>query len=130
MNPNEILADLSKEAADYNHSPASYATLEPYREPILLLRAKYASYEIVTEILVSRGIKVSEATVRRFSRRDNTEMKRLRAEWTAKRKAATTPVSTQATLPQSPPSSEPVPSATPSSSAPISSGILKVTGTA
>ena len=124
MNSNEILVDLVKEAEGYIHSPASYATLEPYREPILLLRAKYASYEIVTEVLVSRGIKVSEATVRRFCRRHNTEMKRLRAEWTAKRKAATAPASTQVATPQHSPDSEPKPAATSPST-----GILKMTGT-
>lgn len=124
MNSSEILTDLTKEAEGYIHSAASYTTLEPYREPILLLRAKYASYEIVTEILVSRGIKVSEATVRRFCRRHNTEMKRLRAEWTAKRKATTAPGPTPTAAPQHSPSSEPTPPITSPST-----GILKMTGT-
>lgn len=91
MSTNEILADLQKEATAYNHTPASYSAIDPYREPILLLRAKYASYEIVTEMLASRGVKVSEATVRRFCRRHNSEMKRLRSELAAKKKAASTP---------------------------------------
>jgi len=124
MSTNEILADLEKEATAYNHTPASYAALDPYMEPILLLRAKYASYEIVTEMLVSRGIKVSEATVRRFCRRHNSEMKRIRTEWANKKKAA----AAASVSPQLPLPGESGTSSNPSISNPLPSGVRKITG--
>jgi hypothetical protein len=45
MNNQELQADLAKVAAEYNHSVLQQAVLENYKDSILLLRAKFASYE-------------------------------------------------------------------------------------
>jgi len=94
MNPTETSAALLKEAAEYTHSPTPQAVLDPFKEAILTLRAKYASYEIVTEMLAKHEVQVSIATVRRFCRRHHGEMKRIRGELLAQKKAASPPVET------------------------------------
>jgi len=80
MNNQELQADLAKVAAEYNHSVLQQAVLENYKDSILLLRAKYASYEKITELLNERDIRVSVATVRKFCRKYLEEAERLRAE--------------------------------------------------
>ncbi len=80
MNHEVIHAELSTIATEYNHSVQQQSLLETYKDPILLLRAKYASYEKITELLQQKGIKVSVATVRKFCRKYQAEAKRLRAE--------------------------------------------------
>src|ERR1700744_2067252 len=80
MNNQELQADLAKVAADYNHAALQQAVLENYKDSILLLRAKFASYEKIAELLNERGIKVSVATVRKFCRKYLNEAQRLRAE--------------------------------------------------
>src|SRR5271170_86615 len=80
MNNQELQADLAKVAAEYNHSVLQQAVLENYKDSILLLRAKFASYEKIAELLNERGIKVSVATVRKFCRKYQDEAQRLRNE--------------------------------------------------
>jgi uncharacterized protein with von Willebrand factor type A (vWA) domain len=80
MNNQELQADLAKVAAEYNHSVLQQAVLENYRDSILLLRAKFASFEKITQLLNERGIKVSVATVRKFCRKYHEEAQRLREE--------------------------------------------------
>ena|SRR5450631_1926362 len=80
MNNQELQADLAKVAAEYNHSVLQQAVLENYKDSILLLRAKYASYEKISELLNERDIKVSVATVRKFCRKYQDEAQRLRTE--------------------------------------------------
>ena len=80
MNNQELQADLARVAAEYNHSVLQQAVLENYKDSILLLRAKYASYEKISELLNERDIKVSVATVRKFCRKYQEEAQRLRAE--------------------------------------------------
>ena len=80
MNNQELQADLAKVAAEYNHSVLQQAVLENYKDSILLLRAKSASYEKIAELLNERGIKVSVATVRKFCRKYLDEAHRLRIE--------------------------------------------------
>ncbi|MCE0498505.1 MAG: hypothetical protein LV481_11225 [Methylacidiphilales bacterium] len=80
MNNQELQADLAKVAAEYNHSVLQQAVLENYKDSILLLRAKFASYEKIVELLNERGIKVSVATVRKFCRKYHDESQRLRTE--------------------------------------------------
>lgn len=67
-------------AAQYHYNrQQQQALLEPFRNPILLMRAKYASYDIITEILNQHGVKISVTTVRRFCRMNHAEMMRIRA---------------------------------------------------
>ena len=80
MNNQELQADLAKVAAEYNHAALQQAVLENYKDSILLLRAKFASYEKIAELLNERGIKVSVATVRKFCRKYLDAAQRLRAQ--------------------------------------------------
>lgn len=81
MSTNPIVHDeLVQVASQYQHVTQSASLLEPYKEPLLVLRAKYASYEQITEILNQRGVRVSLATVRKFCRKHSAEMKRMRVE--------------------------------------------------
>ncbi len=86
--PTDIHAALLESAKQYQHSVTPQAVLEPFKEAILLLRAKYASYETITETLTSHGVQVSGATVRKFCRRHHAEMRRLRTALDAERRAA------------------------------------------
>ncbi len=80
MNRQELQADLARVAAEYNHSVLKQAVLENYKDPILLLRTKFASYEKITELLNERDIKVSVSTVRKFCRKYQDEGQRLHTE--------------------------------------------------
>jgi hypothetical protein len=80
MKNQDIKADLAKVAAEYNHSVLQQALLENYREPLLLLRAKYASYETIVKVLAEHGVKASVGTIRKFCITNDAEIKRLREE--------------------------------------------------
>ena len=80
--PDEIL----KFAQEYQHNPNQHIVLEPHKEAILLLRAKYATYDTIRETLNKNGVKVSEASVRRFCRTYYNEIKRLQSEVNRKRR--------------------------------------------
>ncbi|WP_157895055.1 hypothetical protein [Verrucomicrobium sp. GAS474] len=101
--PTDIHAVLLESAKQYQHSVTPQAVLEPYKEAILLLRAKYASYEKITETLTAHGVQVSGATVRKFCRRYHAEMRRLRTALDVERRAA---VAAQKPSPDAPPSPE------------------------
>jgi len=81
MKTEELKADLAKVASEYNHSVLQQALLDNYKEPLLLLRAKYASYETIVKLLAERGVKVSVGTIRKFCITHEAEVKRLRAEF-------------------------------------------------
>lgn len=82
----EIATHLDKLADDYQHNPIQHVILNPFKNSILKLRAKYATYENITATLTSNGVKVSEATVRKFCRTHLQEVKRLRIEIDRKRR--------------------------------------------
>jgi hypothetical protein len=71
---------METRADDYKHNPLQHVILNPYKNSILRLRAKYATYESITNMLNEEGVKVSEATVRKFCRTYPHEVKRLRVE--------------------------------------------------
>ena len=83
--PGEFL----KFAQEYQHNPNQHVALEPHKEGILLLRAKYATYDTITESLNRNGVKVSEASVRRFCRMYYSEIKRIQGETNRKRRETT-----------------------------------------
>jgi hypothetical protein len=98
--PDEIL----KFAQEYQHNPNQHVVLEPLKEAILLLRAKYATYDTITETLNKNGVKVSEASVRRFCRTYYNDIKRLQSEVNRKRRESTASTSTGAAgSPERPP---------------------------
>ena len=76
MKTEELKADLAKVASEYNHSVLQQALLDNYKEPLLLLRAKYASYETIVKLLAERGAKVSVGTIRKFCLTNDAEVKR------------------------------------------------------
>jgi hypothetical protein len=82
----EIAAHLDGLASDYQHNPIQHVILNPFKNSILTFRAKYATYENITSTLTSNGVKVSEATVRKFCRAHQQEVKRLRTEIDRKRR--------------------------------------------
>jgi hypothetical protein len=82
-------ADILKLAQDYKHNPNLHVILDPYKDAVLILRAKCATYNAITEMLRTNGIKVSEATVRNFCCRHQTEIKQLRNEIARRDKDAT-----------------------------------------
>jgi uncharacterized protein (DUF305 family) len=85
MTPEQIAA-LQQAAHDYIHQPVSTDALDSCKEGILLLRAKYASYETIAMMLDHHGLRVPLATVRKFCRRHHGEVRRLRAEIAAAKK--------------------------------------------
>ena len=86
LSAEEIAAKMDKRADDYEHNPTQHVILNPYQRSILNLRAKYATYESITSMLNEEGVKVSEATVRKFCRTHQQEVKRLRTEHDRKRR--------------------------------------------
>ncbi len=82
----EIATHLDGLASDYQHNPIQHVILNPFKNSILTLRAKYATYETITSILNNNGVKVSEATVRKFCRTHLQEVKRLRTDIDRKRR--------------------------------------------
>jgi hypothetical protein len=82
----EIAAHLDSLAGDYKHNPIQHVILNPFKNAILTFRAKYATYENITSTLTNNGVKVSEATVRKFCRTHLQEVKRLRTEIDRKRR--------------------------------------------
>jgi hypothetical protein len=79
-NPSNPVSELLQLARDYQHNPNQNSILGPFKKQVLLLRAKYATYVTITEILDQNSVKVSEATVRRFCRRYYVEIEHLRKE--------------------------------------------------
>ena len=86
----DIASKLDQRARDYEHNPIQHIILNPFQNSILLLRAKYATYESITTMLNEEGVKVSEATVRKFCRTHQQEVKRLRAETDRRRRETNT----------------------------------------
>jgi len=82
----EIAAKMDQIALDYEHNPVQHVILNPFKTSILMMRAKYATYEHITTTLNEQGVKVSEATVRKFCRTHQQDVKRLRAETDRKRR--------------------------------------------
>lgn len=73
-------ADILNIAKQYHQVPRHSSILEPYKDGVLLLRAKNASYENIAATLNGNGIHVSAATIRKFCLRYGNEIKRLRNE--------------------------------------------------
>ncbi len=107
--PADIHSALLESARQYQHSVTPQTVLEPYKDAILLLRAKYASYEKISELLTTNGVQVSDTTVRNFCRRHHAQMRRLRTKLDAERRAAATTQkpSPDAPAPAVPPSERP-----------------------
>lgn len=78
----ELHARLMAHARSYDASAHTRSLLAPYRDVLLLWRAKYMSYEQIAAALTQHGIKVSPAGVGVFCRRNynKAELERARRE--------------------------------------------------
>jgi len=78
----ELHARLMADARAYDPSAHHRSLLEPYRDVILLWRAKFMSYEQIAATLVKHGIRVSPAGVGVYCRRtySQAELERTRRE--------------------------------------------------
>jgi hypothetical protein len=79
---NELHARLLEDARNYDPAAHHRSLLAPYRDVLLLWRAKFMSYEQITATLNSHGIRVSPAGVGVFCRGHFTkaEIERARQE--------------------------------------------------
>ena len=78
----ELHARLMEEARNYNPTAHHRGLLTPYRDVLLLWRAKFMSYEQIAATLNSHGLRVSPAGVGVFCRGQLTkaEIDRVRRE--------------------------------------------------
>jgi hypothetical protein len=78
----ELHARLMADARAYDPAAHHRSLLEPYRDVILLWRAKFMSYEQIAATLMKHGIRVSPAGVGVYCRRtySQAELERTRRE--------------------------------------------------
>lgn len=69
----ELLNRLLEDARSYDPAAHTRGLLAPYREVLLLQRAKFMSYEQIAATLTRHGLKVSPAGVGLFCRRTFTK---------------------------------------------------------
>lgn len=94
---NELHARLMEDARNYDPAAHHRGLLGPYRDVLLVWRAKFMSYEQIAATLSVHGIKVSPAGVGVYCRSQFTkaEIERVRREHRATTRATTsTPAST------------------------------------
>lgn len=82
----ELHARLLADARDYDPTAHHRGLLTPYRDVLLLWRAKFMSYELIAASLTKHGIKVSPAGVGVFCRRtfSKAEIERVRRDPSAR----------------------------------------------
>lgn len=110
MENSELHDRLLEEARRYDPAQHTRSLLAPFRDVILLQRAKWMSYEQIAATLTGHGLKVSPAAVGCFCRRNYTkaEIEGLRQKVETKSASATPPASGKpASRPASPVSREP-----------------------
>ncbi len=93
---NELHARLMEDARNYDPAAHHRGLLGPYRDVLLVWRAKFMSYEQIAATLSVHGIKVSPAGVGVYCRSQFTkaEIERVRREHRAAARATTpSPVS-------------------------------------
>ncbi len=71
-------ARLMEDARRYNPAEHTRGLLTPYRDVLLLWRAKFMSYEQIAATLTRHGLKVSPAAIGIFCRRNFTKSEILR----------------------------------------------------
>ena len=107
---NELHARLMEDARNYDPTAHHRGLLAPYRDVLLVWRAKFMSYEHIAATLSANGIRVSPAGVGVYCRGQFTkaEIERVRREHRATARA-TTPARASNPVPPSvtPPPVEP-----------------------
>lgn len=79
MDSPELYARLLDDARRYDPAAHTRGLLAPYRDVLLLQRAKFMSYEQISATLTRHGLKVSPAAVGVFCRRSFTKAELERA---------------------------------------------------
>lgn len=97
MNPNELHDRLLEDARRYDPGRHTRSLLAPYRDVVLLQRAKFMSYEQIAATLARHGLNVSPAAVGCFCRQQFS-----RTELEAARRSVTSPKPTAALPPRVP----------------------------
>ncbi len=98
MDTTDLHTRLMEDARHYDPSAHNRSLLEPFRDVLLVWRAKFMSYEQIAATLTKHGLRVSPAGIGVFCRRAFTkaeilrERRRLEAE-APQRPAATAPSS-------------------------------------
>jgi hypothetical protein len=117
----ELFARLLDDARRYDPAAHARGLLAPYREVLLLQRAKYMSYEQIAATLTRHGLKVSPAGVGVYCRRTFTkaDIDAMRRHLSAEASATRTPsaAASQPSLFASASAGAPAPPATGSSPA-------------
>lgn len=106
---NELHARLMEDARNYDPAAHHRGLLGPYRDVLLVWRAKFMSYEQIAATLSVHGIKISPAGVGVYCRSQFTkaEIERVRREHRATTRATTsTPASTTIPPTVTPPPAE------------------------
>lgn len=103
MNPNELHDRLLEDARRYDPGRHTRSLLAPYRDVLLLQRAKFMSYEQISATLAQHGLRISPAAVGYFCRQQYT---RREIETTRRSMNSTKPASASPTSPTQP-SNEP-----------------------
>lgn len=76
--PGELHARLLDDARRYDPNAHARSLLLPYRDVILLQRAKYMSYDQIAATFVRHGVKVSAPGIGAFCRRNFSQAEILR----------------------------------------------------
>ena len=92
MDPKELHTRLLEDARRYDPAAHTRGLLTPFRDVLLLQRAKFMSYEQISATLARHGLRVSPAAVGCFCRRQFTK-----AEIDSARRPAGVPISPAAT---------------------------------
>ena len=93
MNPNELHDRLLEDARRYDPGRHTRSLLGPYRDVLLLQRAKFMSYEQISATLARHGLNISPAAVGCFCRQQFTrnEIETVRRSANSSKPAATSP---------------------------------------
>jgi hypothetical protein len=102
MESPELHALLMEDARTYDPAAHTRSLLAPFRDVLLLQRAKFMSYEQISATLTRHGLKVSPAAVGVFCRRNFTKAEIERARHTP---STTTSAATSRRIPNSGPAS-------------------------
>lgn len=90
-------------ARNFVVSPKAGRHLERHRSTVLTLRAKYATFSQVQDLLAQHGVIVSESSITRFCRKHRAEIQRLRLQLEQEIDSQSVSPSIPATAPPAPP---------------------------
>jgi hypothetical protein len=96
MNPNELHDRLLEDARRYDPGRHTRSLLAPYRDVLLLQRAKYMSYEQIAATMARHGLSISPAAVGCFCRQQytRTEIEAMRRSVRSGKPTAASPAPT------------------------------------